>query len=119
MPEKLKMYGHPACPQVPPMRGMLNQTNVDYDYINIYQDDTARDLVRSINNGYESVPTFVFPDGSTLTEPSPRQIQHKLEALGYQVPLKAKLMANLSYLPMLMMVLVVLWGIFDFLSGLL
>lgn len=119
MTEKLKMYGHPACPQVHPMRGMLNQTKVDYDYINIHQDDIARELVRTINNGYESVPTFVFPDGSTLTEPSPRQMQHKLEALGYHVPLRAKLLANLSYAPLLIVILVVLWAIFDFVTDLL
>ena len=38
-------------------------------------------------NGYESVPTLVFPDGSTLTEPTNGGLQAKLGEMGYTVPL--------------------------------
>lgn len=113
------MYGHPACPQVPPMRSMLNHTGVDYDYINIYQDEAARELVRKINHGNESVPTFVFPDDSTLTEPSPRQMQKKLEALNYHIPLSAKLIGYTAYVPLLIVFGVVLWTVFQFVVDLL
>lgn len=113
MTEKIKMYGHPACPTVPPMRGMLNRTGVEYDYINIYQNEIARELVRSINHGNESVPTFVFPDGSSLTEPSPLQMQKKLESLNYHIPLSAKLIGYASLLPSLLVFLVVLWYVFS------
>jgi hypothetical protein len=39
-----------------------------------------------INNGNASVPTLVFPDGSTLTEPSTAVLRQKLQSLGYAVP---------------------------------
>jgi hypothetical protein len=42
--------------------------------------------VKEINGGYESVPTLVFTDGSTLTEPSNEAIQIRLESLGYGLP---------------------------------
>jgi hypothetical protein len=33
----------------------------------------------SINNGYASVPTVVFSDGTHLTEPSYKQLREKLD----------------------------------------
>lgn len=113
-PEKIKMYGHSACPQVPPMLGMLKRVGAEYDYINIHKDEAARELVRSINNGYESVPTFVFPDGSTLTEPNAWQITKKLEALNYHVPLTAKLIGLTSMFPILIAMGIVVWVIIQF-----
>ena len=93
--EKIIMYGSPTCPMVPPMLGLLKQAKVDYDYINIAQDLSARERVREINNGYESVPTFVFPDGSTLTEPDAGEMKHKLQQFGYEVPFTAMIMGNM------------------------
>ncbi len=83
--KKLVVYGTPVCPMVPPVTGMLKRSQVAYDYVDIWQDDEARNTVRSINNGNESVPTLVFPDGSTLTEPRDKQLMSKLSELGYVV----------------------------------
>lgn len=88
------LYGHAACPGVPPARHMLERAGAAYEYVNIRQDTEARARVRAINNGNESVPTLVFPDGSTLTEPSSGALQGKLRALGYDVPLMARLFAD-------------------------
>lgn len=97
----LVVYGHPACPQLPPVLGLLKSANVDYTYVNIHQDDVARARVRTINEGYESVPTLVFPDGSTLTEPSAGQLTRKLHTYGYRVPLLGRLLGNSFQLLML------------------
>ena len=83
MSEKIIVYGTPVCPMVTPVRGALKRASVEYDYIDIWQDDEARARVRSINNGNESVPTIIFPDGSTLTEPSGQQLLSKLGDLGF------------------------------------
>jgi mycoredoxin len=79
------VYGHPGCPMVYPVRRLLDEQAVAYDYVNIYQDLDARVRVREINRGYESVPTLVFPDGSTLTEPSLSTLRRSLQAKGYLV----------------------------------
>ena len=97
-PPKIILYGHPTCPGVFPVQGMLKQAEVEYEYVNIYEDPFAREQVRDINNGYESVPTLVFPDGSTLTEPDARELRRKLQSMGYNVPLTAILMGNLGKL---------------------
>lgn len=65
------------------------RVGAEYEYINIHQDELARERVREINQGYESVPTLEFADGSTLTEPSANELRKKLESLGYRVPLSA------------------------------
>ena len=83
MSETIIVYGTPVCPMVTPVRSALKRASAEYDYIDIWQDDEARARVRSINNGNESVPTIIFPDGSTLTEPSDKQLFQKLETLGF------------------------------------
>jgi mycoredoxin len=94
MTEKIILYGHPGCLMVNPVRMLLENSRADYDYINIYQDDEARSIVKGVNHGNESVPTLVFPDGSTLTEPSNKILIEKLIALGYQPPRFAMVMAH-------------------------
>jgi mycoredoxin len=65
---------------------MIERTKAHYEYIDILRDTQAKNRVREINHGNQSVPTLVFPDGSTLTEPSLSELQLKLEGLGYEVP---------------------------------
>jgi mycoredoxin len=94
MSDKIIVYGHPACLMVGPVLGMLKQSQADYEYINIHQDPDARERVRVINRGNESVPTLVFPDGSTLTEPSVGQLKAKLEGTGHRVSWLALVYGN-------------------------
>jgi mycoredoxin len=56
----------------------MKKHQIPFDQINIDNDAAARERVKAINNGYASVPTLIFPDGSTLTEPSFRQLRAKL-----------------------------------------
>lgn len=90
----LIVYGTPTCPMLPPVMGLLKTSKVPHTYINIWQDDDARQRVRDINNGNESVPTLVFPDGSTLTEPATAELSARLREEGYHVPLLSRLIGN-------------------------
>jgi mycoredoxin len=85
MSKQLLVYGRPGCPRVPPVRTFLKNAEIEYIYIDIHQDAEARERVRSINAGNESVPTIVFSDGSTLTEPSSAALRKKLVGQGYVV----------------------------------
>lgn len=95
MPDTIIVYGHPACPSIEPVKGLLTQSKVTFDYIDIHQDSAAAAHVRTINNGNASVPTLVFPDGSTLTEPTVGELKTKLESLGYKVGLVAWVTGNI------------------------
>jgi mycoredoxin len=101
MTPKVTIYGHPFCPMVGPVKRILNQCEVDFEYINIHEDDAARQRVQEINGGNESVPTLVFPDGSTLTEPSTMDLKRKLESMGHEVPFMALVYGNLTSIIML------------------
>lgn len=94
MIDAIIVYGHPTCPLIGPIKGLLTQSKVKFDYVDIHQDSDAAARVREINNGNASVPTLVFPDGSTLTEPSVGELKSKLESLGHKVGLVAWLIGN-------------------------
>jgi mycoredoxin len=85
MSQPIELFGHSYCPQVHIVRGTLAQLGIPYQYIDIRKDDVSRERVRAINNGFESVPTLVFVDGSTLTEPSEDELYMKLMEMGYSV----------------------------------
>jgi mycoredoxin len=85
MAEEIVLYGSPSCGMVPSVRNMLEGAGASYRYLDISRDAEARRCVREINNGFESVPTLEFPDGSTLTEPTARELAKKLTSLGLQV----------------------------------
>jgi mycoredoxin len=83
MEAKIILYGSPVCGMVPAVRASLERVGVAYEYVDISLDPEARRRVREINGGHETVPTLVFLDGSTLTEPSNSELQARLRALGY------------------------------------
>ena len=95
MLDEIVVYGHTTCPLIGPIKGLLTQSKVKFEYIDIHQDKASADRVRAINNGNESVPTLVFPDGSTMTEPTIRELKSKLESLGYKVGFVAWLIGNI------------------------
>jgi len=67
------------------VRAALEHSGVDYDYVDIRKDNAGRSRVKEINAGNESVPTLVFADGSTLTEPSREILFAHLESLGNEL----------------------------------
>ena len=86
MLEKTVVYGTPVCGMVPQVFSVLDRAQAPYQYVDISKDAEARQRVREINDGFESVPTLEFPDGSTLTEPSLRELETKLADLGLVAP---------------------------------
>jgi glutaredoxin len=57
---------------------VFDDEKIDYEWIDIERDETAAKFVESIANGYRSVPTIVFPDGTILVEPSTFTLREKL-----------------------------------------
>ncbi len=107
MPDAIMMYGHRACPAVGPIKGLLTQSKVKFEYVDIHKDSAAAAHVRAINNGNESVPTLVFPDDSTLTEPTVGELKAKLESLGYKVGPVAWLIGNIWLILIAVFILIV------------
>jgi mycoredoxin len=72
------LYGTAWCGDCRRSRRFLESEGVPYRYIDIDLDAAATAEVERINEGYRSVPTIVFPDGSVLVEPSNRELAGKL-----------------------------------------
>ncbi len=75
--QKVKMYATKWCGDCRMAKRWFDTHNIAYDYINIEEDERAADFVVKVNGGMRSVPTIVFPDGSILVEPSPRELAAK------------------------------------------
>ncbi len=71
------VYGTTWCGDTRRARAFLDEHHIVYKWIDIDKDAEARRYVEQVNNGFRSVPTIVFPDGSMLVEPSTRQMQTK------------------------------------------
>lgn len=78
MKEPIIVYTSSFCGHSWMVEKFLKSHEVNARYINIDKDPEAHEEVVAINMGYASVPTLVFPDGTTLTEPSLGQIRGKL-----------------------------------------
>lgn len=75
--KKITVYATSWCGDCRFAKRWLDSHGIDYDYIDIEQDDQAADYVVKVNDGRRSVPTIVFPDGSILVEPNARQLEAK------------------------------------------
>lgn len=74
----ITIYGTHWCADCRRSKRFLGERLVRYQWIDIEQDDAARQLVEKLNHGMHVVPTIVFPDGSVLAEPSDAQLAAKL-----------------------------------------
>ena len=78
MSETVTIYTSYYCLHSRAVVRFLKKNDVPAEIINIDGDHEAREKVMSINRGYASVPTLVFPDGTQLTEPSYKELRAKL-----------------------------------------
>ena len=77
-PSQIILYGTSWCGDCRRARQIFAQMNVSCLDIDIDADKQAEAFVKQINRGNRSVPTIVFPDGSTLTEPDNVSLSNKL-----------------------------------------
>ena len=75
--EIIKVYATTWCGDCRMAKRWFDSRGIPYEYINIEEDDQAAEYVRRVNRGMQSVPTIVFPDGSVLIEPHPRELAAK------------------------------------------
>ena len=79
--DKIIFYGASWCSDCRRSQKFLDEHNIEYSYISLEEHPEAADIVTKINNGYQSIPTIVFPDGSVLVEPSNEELGKKLGIL--------------------------------------
>ncbi len=76
--DPITLYTSNFCGHSRVVERFITQNEIPVEIIRIDGDMEARQRLIEINNGYASVPTLIFPDGTHLTEPSIGQIRAKL-----------------------------------------
>jgi mycoredoxin len=77
----LTMFTTTWCGYCRRLKSQLDRTGIEYAEVDIEEDPDGAELVEHANSGSLTVPTLLFDDGSTLTNPSGREVQRHLEAL--------------------------------------
>ena len=75
------MFTTPWCGYCRRLKGQLDREGIEFDMVDIEEYPEAADTVSQANGGNQTVPTLLFADGSTQTNPSVAQIKEKLAAL--------------------------------------
>lgn len=81
MTPALTMYTTTWCAFCKRLKRQLAADGIEMAEVDIEQDPAAADYVMSVNGGFQTVPTVVFPDGSALTNPSAATVKERLRAL--------------------------------------
>lgn len=79
-PTAFTLYSTTWCPFCTRLVSDLAKAGISYRNIDVDDDVEAGELVKSLNNGNRVVPTLVFADGSSLTNPSIHEVLEKLGA---------------------------------------
>ncbi|WP_104108071.1 mycoredoxin [Nocardioides sp. 616] len=75
------MYSTPWCGYCHRLKSQLEREGITFDVVDIEQHPEAVEIVEKANNGNQTVPTLLYADGSTQTNPSLKQVKEKLAAL--------------------------------------
>ncbi|HEX3957873.1 MAG TPA: mycoredoxin [Trebonia sp.] len=75
------MYSTQWCGFCKRLKAQLGRAGVEINEVDIERDEAAAEFVMSVNGGNQTVPTLLFPDGSTMVNPSASQVQAKLAQL--------------------------------------
>lgn len=77
---QITMYSTPWCGFCKRLKSQLGREGIAITEVDIEQDPAAADYVMQVNGGNQTVPTLVFADGTSMTNPSLAQVKAKVAA---------------------------------------
>jgi thioredoxin reductase (NADPH) len=78
MDETIRVYGASWCGDCRRAKRFLGDQRIAYEWHDIEQEPDLLEVVHRYNDGKNTIPTIVFPDGSHLAEPSNEDLAEKL-----------------------------------------
>jgi len=72
------MYSTTWCGYCSRLKAQMERAGIDYTVVDIEQDPEAAAFVESVNGGNQTVPTILFPDGTTATNPPIKEVEARL-----------------------------------------
>jgi mycoredoxin len=79
-PTQIVMYTTEYCSDCIRVKNFFELNNIPYLKVGLEGNVDAIEFVIRVNNGYRSVPTIVFPDGSILVEPNWEELKSKFSS---------------------------------------
>ncbi|GAB3522572.1 mycoredoxin [Arthrobacter monumenti] len=76
----ITMFSTTWCGYCRRLKSQLDAKGIGYQEINIEEVEGTAALVETLNGGNQTVPTVLFPDGSSATNPSLAEVQSRLAA---------------------------------------
>jgi mycoredoxin len=77
----LTMFTTTWCGYCHRLKSQLTREGIVFDEVDIEDEPDGAELVELANGGNRTVPTLLFDDGSTLTNPSAKQVKDRLASL--------------------------------------
>jgi len=74
------MFSTTWCGYCARLKTQLTREGIPYTEVNIEDDPESAEFVMEVNNGNQTVPTVLFPDGSAATNPSVLEVRRRLSA---------------------------------------
>lgn len=74
----ITMFSTTWCGYCARLKSQLKREGIPIREINIEEVDGTAELVAALNNGNQTVPTVLFPDGSAATNPSLAEVKKRL-----------------------------------------
>jgi thioredoxin reductase (NADPH) len=78
MDGKIKVYGASWCSDCKRAKRFLSDQRVPFEWHDIEQEPQALDVVHERNDGKNIIPTIVFPDGTSLSEPENEELANTI-----------------------------------------
>ena len=76
-PAQIVMYTTQYCADCHRASAFFEVNNIAYHRVSLEGNEEATRFVMSVNRGFQSVPTIIFPDGSILSEPTWQELKEK------------------------------------------
>ena len=75
------MFSTQWCGYCHRLKRQLDHEGISFEVVDIEQQPDAAKVVEEANGGNQTVPTLLYPDGTTQTNPSLAQVKEKLADL--------------------------------------
>jgi mycoredoxin len=74
----ITMFSTSWCGYCRGLKMALDREGIAYTEVDIEMQPDGADYVRAVNGGNQTVPTVVFPDGTSATNPSVAEVRLRL-----------------------------------------
>ena len=78
---QVTMYSTTWCGYCARLKSQMDREGISYEVVDIDRDPSAAELVAKHNGGNQTVPTLVYADGTSQTNPALKDVKAKIASL--------------------------------------